>query len=220
MFSEMPLNRNTNGTIRRGSRFGWVLTGGRSSRMGIDKALIEIDGRPLALRVADELAKVCDGVALVGDPERYSHLGLPVIPDSFPGQGPLAGIEAALAASHSEANLILACDMPALDPAVVEQLFSAHSDCAVPQYPDGKTEPLCSVFSRRCHPVIREALETGVRKVTDCHRLLETRGFALSYVPVENISHFENLNTPEDLLRFRLRFRDRFRRLPERGQHG
>src|SRR5580700_6840876 len=107
------------------NRSAWILVGGRSSRMGADKARADSGGRALALRVADKAALVCGTVSLVGDPAEYGDLGLPVIADRFPGQGPLAGIEAALAASPCEANLILACDIPAVREDLLEELFRA-----------------------------------------------------------------------------------------------
>ncbi|HVW87383.1 MAG TPA: molybdenum cofactor guanylyltransferase [Bryobacteraceae bacterium] len=180
-----------------GNRAGWVLTGGRSSRMGTDKALLEISGRPLALRVADEIAPLCGSVTLVGDPERYAHLGLRVIADAFPGQGPLAGMEAALAAAESDWNLIVACDMPALDTSILEELFRAAGDCALPRYDDGRVEPLCAVYHRRCHSTVLKALETGVRKVTEALRPL-----AIRYVPVAGEGPFANLNTPEEFRKY------------------
>ncbi|MGD1069527.1 MAG: molybdenum cofactor guanylyltransferase [Bryobacteraceae bacterium] len=181
---------------------GWVLTGGRSSRMGVDKALIAVEGQPLALRVAAEVAKVCGSVALVGDPDRYRHLGLPVVPDEFPGLGPLAGIEAALRVTESEWNLIVACDMPALNPFIFRDLLAAclvdgAVDGAVPEYADGRLEPLCALYHQRCHPVIRAALDAGVRKVTDSLRSLEIR-----YVRVASDAPFANLNTPEELRKY------------------
>jgi molybdopterin-guanine dinucleotide biosynthesis protein A len=119
--------------------------------------------------------------------------------------GPLAGIEAALGATACEANLVVACDMPALDVGTLETLFAAEADCTVPQYLDGKLEPLCAVYSRRCHAAIRGALDAGVRKVTDALALLETQGFAIRYVRVASGEEFANLNTPADLARYRER---------------
>jgi molybdopterin-guanine dinucleotide biosynthesis protein A len=170
--------------------------------MGLDKALLPFEGRPLALRVADEVANVCGSVALVGDPEKYGHLGLPVAPDEFPGLGPLAGIETALRVTATDWNLIVACDMPALDPSIFGQLFEAclaggNADAALPQYPGGRVEPLCAVYHRRCHAAIRAALLAGVRKVTDSLRALELR-----YVRVASDAPFANLNTPEDLRKY------------------
>jgi molybdopterin-guanine dinucleotide biosynthesis protein A len=181
------------------NRSAWVLTGGRSSRMGRDKALIDINGRPLALRVAEEAGRFCDSVSLVGDPALYGMLGLRVVPDTFPGQGPLAGIEAALGASGVDWNLIVACDMPALGSAAIERLFELNADCALPQYEDGRVEPLCAVYHRRCHAPVRAALESGVRKVTDALRRLEADGFAVRYLPVSSAEPFANLNTPREV---------------------
>src|SRR5712671_2516443 len=79
------LGPSFNANIRAVERAGWVLTGGASSRMGFNKALVEIDGRPLVLVVAEAMAKVCGVVSLVGDPARYGGLGLPVVADHFPG---------------------------------------------------------------------------------------------------------------------------------------
>jgi molybdopterin-guanine dinucleotide biosynthesis protein A len=170
--------------------------------MGADKARADSGGRALALRVADKAALVCGTVSLVGDPAAYGDLGLPVIADRFPGQGPLAGIEAALAQTSSDPNLIIACDMPAINENLLEELFTTDADCAMPRHDDGKVEPLCAVYQRRCHPVIREALEAGIRKVTDALRLLENHRLAIRYIRVSSPSSFANLNTPEDWRRY------------------
>jgi len=162
--------------------------------MGADKALIEIGGRPLALRVADAVATVCATVSLVGDPAKYGKLGLPVIADEFSGHGPLAGIEAALRMTDAEKNLVVACDMPALNVPVFEELFSAGGDCAIPRYEDGRVEPLCAVYDRRLHATIRAALQAGIRKVTEA-----LRGTELRYLRAASDAPFLNLNTPADL---------------------
>jgi molybdopterin-guanine dinucleotide biosynthesis protein A len=178
-----------------------VLVGGRSSRMGRDKALIEIDRVPLVQRVAAAIGEVCGSVSLVGDPALYGNLGFRVIPDLMPGEGPLAGIEAALGETKAEWNLVVACDMPALDTRILEELFVAaasnNGDCAAPQYSDGRMEPLCAVWNARCHAEVVSALADGVRKVTEALRRL-----ALRYVPVASDAAFRNLNTPEDLERY------------------
>jgi molybdopterin-guanine dinucleotide biosynthesis protein A len=171
--------------------------------MGQDKALIEVDGRPLALRVADSLLTSCGAVSIVGDPLRYAKLGLPVVSDNFPGEGPLAGIEAALRATSADWNLIAACDMPSLDSAVFASLFSMGCDCAAPRYADGNVEPLCSVYHRRCHGAVLAALEFGIRRVTDALRRLESEGFSVGYVTITDHSPFRNLNTPEELRSYR-----------------
>jgi molybdopterin-guanine dinucleotide biosynthesis protein A len=171
--------------------------------MGFDKALLEIDGLPMIGRLAAEMSKVCGRVGLVGDPLRYASAGLPVVSDNFPDAGPLAGIEAAFRASRVDANLIVACDMPSANAAVFESLFALAGDVAVPRQPDGRLEPLCAVYSRRCHGRVRELLESGVRRMTEALQLLEAGGFAIRYLEVSVSTAFVNLNTPEDLARYR-----------------
>jgi molybdenum cofactor guanylyltransferase len=184
------------------NRAAWVLVGGRSSRMGIDKARADSGGRAMALRMADKAASVCGTVSLVGEPALYGDLGLPVIADRFPGQGPLAGIEAALAATTADANLIIACDMPTIPEILLEELLGSNGDCVLPRHDDGRVEPLCAVYQRSCQPVIREALDAGFRKVTDVLRLFESQGLAIRYIRVSDPSSFANLNTPEDWRRY------------------
>jgi molybdopterin-guanine dinucleotide biosynthesis protein A len=182
-----------------GGLAGWVLVGGASSRMGQDKALIDFGGRPLALAAAEALAAVCQSVSLVGDPERYQTLGLPVVPDRMRGAGPLSGIEAALGATGSAWNLIAACDMPSLDSALLRRLAaSAADDAAVPRYPDGRIEPLCALYHRRSHAAAAAVLAAGARRVSDFIACLTVR-----YVEVTDPRPFLNLNTPEDLGNYR-----------------
>jgi len=195
----VPLkNTNVDGTIRFVSVSGWVLVGGASTRMGRDKALIEIDGKPLAVAVAEALAVVCESVALVGDPERYATLALPVISDRQRGAGPLSGIEAALGATRSDWNLIAACDMPSLNASLLRKLAPTVSDdAAIPRYPDGRIEPLCAMYHRRCHSAAAEALAAGLRRISDFIARLRVR-----YVQVTDPQPFLNLNTPEDLEKY------------------
>lgn len=176
-----------------------MLVGGLSRRMGTNKALLQVDGQPLSRRVAEEIGKICGTVSLVGDPAIYGGLGLPVIQDRFPGLGPLAGIEAALNATNVGWNLLVACDMPALDASILEELFVASegADGAVPSYGDGRIEPLSVVLHMRCHAAILDALEGGMLGVSDV-----LAGLKLRHVPVSNPEPFANLNTPEDLKRY------------------
>lgn len=189
-------------TLSAYDRAAWVLVGGRSSRMGTDKARAESDGRALALRVADQAAKVCDTVCLVGDPAIYTELGLPVVADSLPRRGPLGGIETALGATVSDANLILACDMPSISESLLEELFVAGGDCAIPRHENGHLEPLCAVYQRRCHRVVVAALDAGIRKVTDGLLFFAQQSLAIRYVRVSDATLFANLNTPEDWRRY------------------
>src|SRR5579871_469780 len=102
---------------------GFVLAGGRSSRMGRDKALLSFQGVPLVARVAEMVAQAAGSAVVIGDPGKYGGLGYAVVPDRRQGLGPLAGIEAALDFSTADWNLVLACDMPDVSAAFLRALL-------------------------------------------------------------------------------------------------
>jgi len=157
---------------------GYVLVGGRSSRFGADKALALWQGRPLALRVAEEVRAAAGSATLVGSPEKYGSLGLAVIPDPVAETGPLAGLWAALEHTSAEWNLVVACDMPQLRRdflAYVLKTAEDSVDLILPLDRQGRPEPLCAVYSRRCRPAIAEAVRGGVRKMTDAFAALRVR---------------------------------------------
>ena len=110
------------------STAGFVLTGGRSSRMGRDKALLPIEGSLLVERTAERVRAAAGSVTLIGAPARYAHLGLPVLPDLVedggPG-GPICGLHTALKTTRADWNLVVACDMPGLTAGFLSDLLAA-----------------------------------------------------------------------------------------------
>jgi molybdopterin-guanine dinucleotide biosynthesis protein A len=149
---------------------GYILAGGKSVRMGVDKALLEINGVPMIARTAQLVESVTSAATVVGAPEKYQPLGLRVIADDWPECGPLGGIATALRASNTEWNLIVACDLPYLTKAWLEFLLQRASACtadALVPMNDRGAEPLCAMYRQRCEPAMRQALEQGVRKVTE-----------------------------------------------------
>src|ERR1700741_1983815 len=93
---------------------GFILAGGESSRMGRDKALLELSGEALIVRTARLVGSASERGTQVGDSVRLEGFELDVIEDEFPGAGPLGGIATALRSSEVEWNLIVACDLPYL----------------------------------------------------------------------------------------------------------
>lgn len=175
---------------------GFVLVGGRSSRMGRDKAMLPLRGRTMVEAVAAAVAAATGSVILIGDPLRYQALGFHVIADERPGLGPLGGIATALSNTSEQWNLITACDMPNLTAPFLQSLLAAagrgDADCLLPEW-NQMPEPLCAVYHVRCLPTIREAIDRGVLKVIDAlARLRITR------LNSPEISYFQNVNTPED----------------------
>jgi molybdopterin-guanine dinucleotide biosynthesis protein A len=166
--------------------------------MGRDKALVTVDGVPLAARVARAVREAAGSVVLVGDPVRHAGLGIEVVPDRLPGCGPLGGIHAALAHTACEWNLIVACDMPRLPAELLRDLLDAAerhgSEVLLPSNPEGRMEPLCGVWRRSAYGAVEAALGRGIRKVAEAVRNLNP----ILY-PAPEMLHFSNINTPEDL---------------------
>lgn len=179
------------------SRAGFVLVGGRSRRMGRDKALLPYSGSVLAGFVARTVEAAAGSVKLVGTPERYGHLGVETIADLRPDAGPLGGIEAALTATTAEWNLVVACDMPGAPVRILRELLDAAersgADCVVPLDSGGRPQPLCAVYHRRCRSAVTHALDQGRRAVRD----LLPRLRRVSWM-ADTDRWLENLNTPRD----------------------
>jgi molybdopterin-guanine dinucleotide biosynthesis protein A len=178
------------------STAGFVLAGGLSSRMGRDKALLEIDGVPLVVRTAREVCRAAGSATLVAPPERYARLGWPIIADRRPGTGPLGGIETALSATTAEWNLVVACDMPHLRASFLTELLRQSQrrapDCLL-VVRNGLPEPLLAVYRRTCLTAVAAALDAGVRKVTNALGSLQVIHFNIDD-PLLTV----NLNSPED----------------------
>ena len=185
---------------------GVVLTGGASRRMGRNKALIELDGVPMARRVADALTGAGCGsvIAYGGDPVALEPLALPVQPDAHPGTGPLGGVLGALelfadADSYAEWVLVVACDLPALtalDLAAMVAAARSHPGADVVVARAGRIEPTCAVWSPAAIGALRELFDAGERAV---HRAIEH--LASIEVDVDRAA-VRNINTPDDLDRY------------------
>ena len=177
---------------------GFVLVGGRSSRFGSDKALHEVDGRPMALHVADALRAHVSAVTLVGEPRSYRGLGLPVIPDAFPGTGPLGGIVSALQHAASPLCLIAACDMPLIAAAPLAPLLAeaarTGAGAVLPMTPEGRLQPLCAVYATRTRGSLADSLLRGERKILAALANIRWRP-----LPVDDAIPFSNMNRVSDL---------------------
>jgi molybdopterin-guanine dinucleotide biosynthesis protein A len=151
---------------------GFVLAGGQSTRMGRDKALLEVDGGPLIARMLGKVrglgleARICGSRP---DLARFAE----VVPDNFAPAGPLGGMEAALALSDSELNLFVPVDVPGIPEEFLGWLTGraegSRAVATIPRYGD-RLQPLCAVYSRRLLEGLRESLRAGRHKVMDAIR--------------------------------------------------
>jgi molybdenum cofactor guanylyltransferase len=158
---------------------GFILAGGRSSRMGRDKALLEIDGVSMLDRAVGLVSSAGISVAVLGSQAEFDRqrLRVPVVADEWPGMGPLGGIATALHQTQAAWNLIIACDMPYLTADwlrfLLQRAKASSADAVVPRSERGP-EPLCAFYHRRAEGTIREALQQGKRKVTEIVAMLKT----------------------------------------------
>jgi molybdopterin-guanine dinucleotide biosynthesis protein A len=136
--------------------------------MGQDKSLLPVGGQPLIASIAAQLASVFPEV-LVSSNEagKYRFLGLPVIADEVPGQGPLMGILSSLKAAGRERILAIACDIPVADLAFIRKLIrlSDQADIVMPVSANGRHEPLFAVYRKTVIPRAEAALAAGQRRV-------------------------------------------------------
>lgn len=170
---------------------GYVLAGGRSSRMGRNKAHLPWNGTSLVEYICSEVHHVTGTVATVGgEPVR----GIRCVPDACPDFGPVSGIAAALADTAAEWNVIVACDMPFLDRNVLHlMLTQARGSAVIAETPDGRIHPLCGVWNRRALGAIQQALRDGVHRLLDVAHSVEAET-----VPIGSAQALTNVNTPGD----------------------
>jgi len=180
-----------------------VLAGGRSRRMGTDKSMLPIDGRPMIEHICRQLCGTFARVLIsANDAGKLSFLGLEVVPDRIPDQGPLMAVASALEASNSELNLIVGCDIPRIRLPLVRRMLAAAegADIVIPVTEDGERQPLFAVYRRSICRRINEALESGTRRFSDIYGLCKVR-----FMELAGTGWFANLNTRADYEQFRSR---------------
>lgn len=182
---------------------GIVLAGGKSTRMGRDKAWVELGGKPLIVRVLESLRPVVDDVVIVtNEPEKFSKLDARCVRDTIPGEGPLIGLQSGLKAIRNTWGFVATCDMPFLNTDFVYFLLrqTTRWDAVVPGSPE-KRFPLSAMYSKRCVPPIEHEIGRGKREVVSFFDSVRVRWIPLNVlkrgVDVERV--LLNVNTPEDL---------------------
>jgi molybdopterin-guanine dinucleotide biosynthesis protein A len=180
-----------------------IMAGGKSRRMGRDKAWLDVgDGRPIVRCVIDVLSLVADDVLIVANDERFATLGPRVVPDRSPLGGVLGGIATGVAAATCEKVLVAACDMPFLD-AEVFRLLVARSDgvdVVMPKVGD-EHETLHALYTKACLPAMERALASGKMRVISFFPDVRLRIIGEDELRAvdPDLRSFTNVNTPEEL---------------------
>lgn len=184
---------------------GVILAGGASRRMGRDKAFLEFEGRPLIARIADQVRLVGREVIVAGgtgrDMARYAPFADRCVADVYPDVGTLGGIHAGLQVARHDLALVVACDMPFLNPDLLAWFVAAAEgwDLVVLKHEQG-VEPLHAVYRKTCLPAIEATIRSGERCAFAFYDQIRVR-----FVAPAEIAHldpdlrsFRNLNTPQD----------------------
>jgi molybdopterin-guanine dinucleotide biosynthesis protein A len=184
----------------------FILAGGKSTRMGSDKAFVLLNGRTLLAVMLEAARSLTSIVRIVGDPGKYGHFA-PVVEDIFLGCGPLGGIHAALRSATTDLNVILAVDTPFVSLALLQFLVTRAKNSpgalVTVAHANGGLQPLCAVYRRQFADAAEQALRGGRHKIDALfdpgstqaigEEELESAGFS------PNI--FRNLNTQGDLMK-------------------
>ena len=195
---------NSQARIREAAISAVVLAGGRSKRLGKDKALLMLNGQPLLARAVHTVAALSDDLIVVTNhPESHGVAASParMVPDEVPGVGSLMGLYSGLKACRHPRAVVVACDMPFLSITLLRYMASLAGDydAVVPR--QGKWfEPLHAAYGRTCLPAIEEALARGQRQIIsffDDVRVRYVDGHELDAVDPEHQS-FLNVNTDRD----------------------
>jgi molybdopterin-guanine dinucleotide biosynthesis protein A len=178
---------------------GYILAGGKSSRMGTDKGLLLIEGKAMIEYVIQQMQPLFSNLVIVSNNPEYEKFGLKVIPDLIKDIGPAGGIYTALNHSDNQLNFIVSCDMPFVTKeAIAFMVTNSNESQIVLLENQGKLEPLFGVYSKDCEEKWLQLIQQGKVKLQDM-----VLHFKLKTLSVENneifpASFFKNINTKAD----------------------
>ncbi len=177
----------------------YILAGGQSSRMGIDKGLIQLNGKAIVQHVIDKLKPLFKNVIIVSNNKEYSKFGLETISDIIKDSGPAGGIYTALTHSNTGNNFIVSCDMPFITLEAVKFVISesASYQITVPIHHQ-KYEPLFAQYSTSCKDKWKQEIDKGVFKLQNIMTKFNVLELNVEGNPLFN-DVFTNINTKEDL---------------------
>jgi molybdenum cofactor guanylyltransferase len=180
----------------------FILAGGKSTRMGRDKAFVTWEGGTLLERALEVARAVTPTSLVVGAKDKFEAYA-PTVEDIYPGRGPLAGIHAALRATTTELNLMLAVDLPHVTPPLIQYLVTqaqnSQAMVTVPRFAEG-WQPLCAIYRKGFADIAEPALREGRNAI---HLLLETNSHTIGQEELQRAGFsakmFRNINTILDL---------------------
>jgi len=170
-----------------------IMAGGSSRRMGTDKSMLLINGRPIIERICEQLRDCFEQILISSnEPDKFAFLGFEIVPDKVPQQGPLMGLASALEVSANELNFVVACDIPNIKLRYVRKMLAeaagSKADIVIPTTGNEKYEPLFAIYRKSTLKIINKVLSSGRRKISDVFALCRVKYF-------ESGANLVNLNT-------------------------
>lgn len=180
---------------------GIILAGGKSLRMGTDKALVEINGKPLLQRAIDLCRPLCHDILISTNQPGHTEFGYLTVPDEIKSCGPLGGIYSCLKKSKTDWSFVLSVDAAFVEPAFFYFLTSEKEgfDAVVPRHESG-VEPLIALYHINCLPAITKQLEEGKYKMQDFLKQVNTHFLESQFWAEKYPRIFFNLNCPDDIV--------------------
>ena len=156
---------------------GIILSGGKSSRMGSDKGLLILHGKPLIQYSIDVLKKLCDEIIICANKPGYDTFGFPVLKDVYSDLGPIGGIYTGLLNSGSESNFVLSCDMPFINHQMLTYLLSKKNKnfVSIPIHGQNIVEPLCAIYSKAILPQLKTQIRNQDLKLMNLLKTIEVK---------------------------------------------
>jgi molybdopterin-guanine dinucleotide biosynthesis protein A len=180
---------------------GIILSGGKSTRMGLDKGLLELNGKPMIQHVIDHIDPICDQILISTNEKKYEDFGFPVYKDVITDIGPAGGIISCLVHSTNNKNIIISCDLPYASTNFIRKLIDLSGDFEITLPRTGPYfQPLCAVYSKDVYRTFRDCIKQGMYSLKSI--IME---FQIQVIEQDDISEFDlakelkNINTPEDL---------------------
>lgn len=192
--------RNTDPHPQLNSVGAIILAGGKSRRMGMDKSMLLVNGRPAIEHILSQLEPLFEQILIsANDKDKYAYLGRPIVQDKQPGAGPIMGIVSALEQAKSNINFVVACDIPVIDKPFLNKMLEGAEkyDAVIPVSDGGHLEPLFAIYNKSLVPHMQDMLKKGTRKIIDTFP-----GRNIRHIKMKDTSWLINLNTSQDYKRF------------------
>jgi molybdopterin-guanine dinucleotide biosynthesis protein A len=180
---------------------GIILSGGKSTRMGQEKGLIELNGKPMIQLVIENLYPICDQILISANEKGYEHFDYPVHKDVISNIGPVGGIITCLNHSTNQKNIVISCDLPFASTTLIQKLLDLSGDYEITLPKSGQYyQPLCAIYSKDVYIRLRSFVSGGVYSlisiITELHAQVIEEGDIAEF---DLAKELKNINSPDDL---------------------